>query len=484
MKKFFTLLCMALLSAVGFAQDAYDPSEHEVYLRGTDNFCSEYWAEGTSQGKADPMSYDSESGKWTITKNATVTNQTIEIQVTDVTGGLENWYGKDGLNSGNVQFSVSEACDVTVTFDPIEEKIEVSGSAVGGPITGIEYIVATGSKGLFGVEWKVKLEEAAANQMIEVDDDYYELVLNDISAGSYEFKFAANGAWAIQWGSGEQAELTNNVAVAASDNGGNFKITLPKGATYKVTLTLDLMAETPYVTAKWEEAGVAPVEPDVYSIAGTCNSWNQLDESTEMTEVSAGVYSITIPMQAGEQKFKVVVNHDWAVAYPASDYVFELEEDANVTITINMNEDGNITIATAPCTVYFIKVNVQTTKEAVNLYAAETDSWTQLTGAWPGAAMNAMEGGFTYTVKLTKGEKLWLIFNGEGGQTENIEVDGIGMSRTLDFILSDDWSFERGTAIQGIEAAKQNGAIYNLAGQRVEKAVRGIYVINGRKVVK
>ena len=219
MKKFFTLLCMALLSAVGFAQDAYDPSEHEVYLRGTDNFCSEYWDKGTSKGKADPMTYNTETGKWSITKTATIVNQTIEIQVTDVTGGLENWYGKDGLNSGNVQFSVSEACDVTVTFDPQNEvqPIEVSGSAVGGPITGIEYIVAKGSTGLFGVDWKVKLDEAAANRMIEVDDDYYELVLNDIKAGSYEFKFAANGAWAIQWGSGEQAELTNNVAVAASE---------------------------------------------------------------------------------------------------------------------------------------------------------------------------------------------------------------------------------------------------------------------------
>lgn len=40
------------------------------------------------------------------------------------------------------------------------------------------------------------------------------------------------------------------------------------------------------------------------------------------------------------------------------------------------------------------------------------------------------------------------------------------------------------TAIQSIENEKQlNNAIYNMAGQRVEKAVKGLYIINGKKVV-
>lgn len=41
------------------------------------------------------------------------------------------------------------------------------------------------------------------------------------------------------------------------------------------------------------------------------------------------------------------------------------------------------------------------------------------------------------------------------------------------------------TAIEAIEAqpAEQNGAIFNLAGQRVNKAQKGLYIINGKKVV-
>ena len=41
------------------------------------------------------------------------------------------------------------------------------------------------------------------------------------------------------------------------------------------------------------------------------------------------------------------------------------------------------------------------------------------------------------------------------------------------------------TAIEAIDAdnSVQNGAIYNLAGQRVQKAQRGLYIVNGKKVV-
>ena len=35
----------------------------------------------------------------------------------------------------------------------------------------------------------------------------------------------------------------------------------------------------------------------------------------------------------------------------------------------------------------------------------------------------------------------------------------------------------------GVEPAANDGAIYNLAGQRVEKAQKGLYIVNGKKVL-
>ena len=42
---------------------------------------------------------------------------------------------------------------------------------------------------------------------------------------------------------------------------------------------------------------------------------------------------------------------------------------------------------------------------------------------------------------------------------------------------------EKATGIQNVKISKANGAIYNLAGQQVEKATKGIYIQNGRKFV-
>jgi len=45
--------------------------------------------------------------------------------------------------------------------------------------------------------------------------------------------------------------------------------------------------------------------------------------------------------------------------------------------------------------------------------------------------------------------------------------------------------FDYATAVNGIDAAPaQNSAIYNIAGQRVSKAQKGIFIVNGKKVVK
>ena len=40
------------------------------------------------------------------------------------------------------------------------------------------------------------------------------------------------------------------------------------------------------------------------------------------------------------------------------------------------------------------------------------------------------------------------------------------------------------TGIQAIENAAENGAIYNLAGQRINKMQKGINIVNGKKVLK
>lgn len=479
MKKFFTLLCMALLSAAGFAQDEFIASEHSAIVRGTKNMCTENWTDDNGPGEA--MEYDEGDQVWKITLAAKDT-KVIEFKI--VYDGT--WYGVDGGNA-NYQFQVTEPSDVLITFDHNTLKATYSGDKViEYDPNRIEFVVAAGSSALLnGQDWNVEAEE---NKMTEEDDGYYQLVLNDVKAGTYNFKFAANGAWATQWGAvSGQGTLENNVSVPAEkENGGDFTLVLPKGATYKVTLTLDIMnPSNPMVTAAWEKAGDDVITEDIYSLAGTFNDWDQTDEDTEMPMVSEGVYSISHALPAGEYKFKVVKNHDWAESWPASDYVLTLEEDATVTVTFDLNQGGAITIGLAECPVYFITIKLNSEIPGdIFLYA-----WTeggQLLGGWPGKKMRAETEGapLMRELELPKAEGLKIIFNdNSGNQTPDIDLGVQTKSGTLEFNLYEGWAWARATAIQGVETAKQNGAIYNLAGQRVEKAVRGIYIQNGKKVV-
>ena len=87
MKKFFTLLCMALLSAVGFAQDAYDPSEHTAFVSGTANMCATN-EKGEGWQSTDAMTFNTAMQMWEITLPVKDT-KVVEFKI--VYDG--KWYG-------------------------------------------------------------------------------------------------------------------------------------------------------------------------------------------------------------------------------------------------------------------------------------------------------------------------------------------------------------------------------------------------------
>lgn len=102
---------------------------------------------------------------------------------------------------------------------------------------------------------------------------------------------------------------------------------------------------------------------------------------------------------------------------------------------------------------------------------ANIDTWTN---GVPNAEANNV---FTYTWEnvvvgdVLKAKIWWAVAGGRAETTEEI-------SYTIEDI-------EIVTAISNInaEASAKNDAIYNLAGQRVSKATKGVYIINGKKVI-
>ena len=84
------------------------------------------------------------------------------------------------------------------------------------------------------------------------------------------------------------------------------------------------------------------------------------------------------------------------------------------------------------------------------------------------------------------GEMVWISLNSETATYTRIGVQsiyrGMGIEHKSDIVW---YTIDRdGTAIKGVSTDEGKSTVYNLAGQRVEKAQKGIYIVNGKKVVK
>jgi len=214
------------------------------------------------------------------------------------TGSKITWCG--------IYFSETEAKNVSVEGEGVFRTLVNSGDT---------WTVA-GVKPLCDNSWDpsdVKAEMQTADGVI------YTYTKEDIvleKGTNYEFKVVKGHAWGEEYPSQ------------------NYSFDVDETAKYKVTITFN--AETKDIEADVVKTGEAEAAEHVYSVMGTINgNW---DVDTDMTKGADGLYTAVFEdVKAGEYKFKVRVDHDWSVAYPSSDYAFNVESDGS-TVTITFNE--------------------------------------------------------------------------------------------------------------------------------------------------
>ena len=225
-----------------------DPAPSDVFvLAGTTNWLSTGWS-------PDPDSYvmdfDEASGLYTITVPDVAANEgeiyaVKVVQFIEGDGANAVWHGMDGTDL-NVDFMLNKDCDVTVTYNPETGEITVTGDGVVPPVYNLEAIYAVGESGgttfLTGESWK---QDAESNKMTEVADGVYEITYEDVDTNTnYQFKFAANGGWDINWGfgpSGSTNEIELNTPSDSTYNGGNATFAVESlEDTCKITLQLDI----------------------------------------------------------------------------------------------------------------------------------------------------------------------------------------------------------------------------------------------------
>jgi hypothetical protein len=281
---------------------------------------------------------------------------------------------------------------------------------------------------------------------------------------------------------------------------------------------------------------------NVYSIAGTPATlfgaeWNEKATATEMTKnTETGLYEWTatdVELTAGQAEFKVVMNHDWNNAWPESNWVLYIAEDGVYTVAITFNEDtkeitaeatktGDIVIpTTTEITFDFntydhavsssesndgdITENEEFTESGAVMTVTPNEEGTanRFWGTANGPQLR-MYGG-TMTIVAPEGKAIvkavfnngkWNAgnqFNGfaaEKGQWEGNSTDLIlavaGNTQINKVILTiDDKNEGTTTGISSMNNVQctMNNEVYNLNGQKVMKAQKGLYIINGKKVV-
>ena len=205
------------------------------------------------------------------------------------------WYG---VNGNNVDIVVSQESDLTITFNAETKEISYSGTYVSAP-TGltVEKIQLMGT--VPGATWN--FEDAAE---MTGENDVYTITIQNVAAGDYAYKFAANGSWAANWGAAVEGDeaLSGDLAFdgknfdlyleAAADvtftvDLSNFDFATKTGATYEVTFS-DPTEET---TAPVEET-TAPVEETTAPVDETTAP---VEETTAPADATPDEQETTVP---------------------------------------------------------------------------------------------------------------------------------------------------------------------------------------------
>ncbi len=286
-----------------------------------------------------------------------------------------------------------------------------------------------------------------------------------------------------------------------------------------------------YVTATAEQKGIYTVA-GCYLVGETENDsffgekWNPAYTANDMTRNDEGIYELKFTdielTEAGTIKYKVTQDHGWTTAYPQKDATWGVNEAGTYDITFTFNPTTKAVgcnlaikkeISEAGYATYYSSYGLDFAAAGLSAYIAKINekvaSFDPIDNAPAntGVLLKGAKGTYklpivTSTTDVTDNAFLGSVASTQipagsfvlmnGGQ-------GVGFYKTnAEFTLTANTAYLSAlptparfialdgetTAIEGIAAEKtNNGEVYNLQGQRVVKAQKGLYIVNGKKVL-
>ncbi|MBQ2537619.1 MAG: hypothetical protein II550_03980 [Ruminococcus sp.] len=377
--------------------DDYSVQAGDVFtVAGTANFLGTEWE---AKPTVNVMTKGSDGiYKITVKNVKAVSGAVYEVKVVEFKNGDQNqaiWHGVPGTGN-NVDFGLKSDCDVTVTYNLSTGEIKVTGTGVTEASYKIDYVAVVGNgkdvpSFVNGKNWD---PTAAANKMT-ASSNVYEITYKNVAANKdLEFKFAANGAWALNWGNG--SAVTIGTPMDAYDGGENIKFNYKSSKpTFDLTLKLDLTnwdadkktgakftvtakdseepTEAPTTAAPTTAAPttaapttaapttaapttaapttkpVTTTKPtgDVFTLAGSSNflgtAWEPTPDDYVMTKGGDGIYRITVPSVAAEAgavyQVKVVEFKDGDTENP----IWHGKDGGDANVDFGLSKDCDVT---------------------------------------------------------------------------------------------------------------------------------------------
>ncbi len=232
------------------------PAEPTYVVAGTSELCNNYtWIGDPTKAPENVMSKDGDVYKL-VFPAAPAGNHSVKVVENPADGSPAIWHGDSTGN--NINLNISAPCDVTVTYNPATQTVDVTGENVKIiKELKIDHITAVGGgdgNWLNGAVWD---PADLSNEMTEISDKVYQIRYNDIDGfPNYQLKFAANLSWADSWGGVFNGFDVENDAVY---NGKDIVIDTTDYELCDIILTLDL-SKFDYVTKEGAKFTVKAID--------------------------------------------------------------------------------------------------------------------------------------------------------------------------------------------------------------------------------
>ena len=434
-------------SAVGYTFAAFGNKEPlpEVY-----QFTIEGGGEYNYLSETDRTKIDFAEQEWLKVNNP----EFYEANWAAQDDGTTKWTNVSASGIGVIKFAVAKDCKYIVNangskitaggfvFSKEDNVLIQSGDVViykgegaAEPVKKVYSVIGT----LVG-NWDVDTD-------MELVNGVYSATIDIANAGSYEYKIRQDHDWAINWG--------DNGDGTGVQDGPNFKAELPANSSITITFDPATAKIDAYVVGGAIEPGGEPVIAEIdWTQQEAFNNWCS-GENGSTAVVGAEGLEINVPA-AGENYWNpqtVVLNIEGEKVADNPDAPAILAEDGRYQVII---------VAKHPAG--HLQVNLGTWDDGVSLQkdfdVEEATDFHEIvvdfSEGWPADCFSNVH-------------VLW----------QSGALPGLSVLKSIQIIDLD------ATAIKTVKAGKKfEGAIYNLAGQKVNASYKGVVIKDGKKYIQ